>query len=326
MPRRWFPPAAERTSRDAGTGPDGLVKVSLASLLALRRGGEQLNLPARHIASPRSGQYLSPLKGRGMEFDEVRPYQQGDDVRAIDWRVTARTGRAHTKQFREERERPGLLWLDLRPGMMFATRGAFKAVRAAQAAALAGWAAVARGDRLGGLIVSGEAHLELRPRRGTKPLLHFLSRIVDHPVWQPSPQRHEGDSQSALRQGLKRLGQVVQPGSLVFLFSDFAHLDDRGCHAIGQLARHNEVVLGFIHDSLEAELPPPGIYRFHDGRRSVSLDTGVAALRVRHRERFARRRARLERLAGLRGVRLLSMPTHTEPLTVLRQAIGGALR
>ncbi len=324
MARRWFPSAAGSASPD-GAGPDGLVKVSLTSLLALRRGGEQLNLPARRIASLRGGPYLSPLKGRGMEFDEVRPYQQGDDVRTIDWRVTARTGRAHTKQFREERERPVLLWLDLRPGMMFATRGAFKAVRAAQAAALAGWAAVARGDRLGGLIVAGESHLEQRPRRGTKPLLHFLSRIAGHAAWEEATQMDESAGKSALRQGLNRLVQVTQPGSLVFLLSDFDHLDDPACHAIGQLARHNEVVLGFIYDSLETELPPPGIYRFHDGRRSVSLDTGSAALRARHRERFVRRRASLERLAGLRGVRLLELPTHIDPFAGLRQ-MGGAGR
>jgi len=326
MRHRLFLSATEKTPREVGTGPDGLVKVSLASLLALRRSGEQLNLPARHIASLRSGQYLSPLKGRGMEFDEVRPYQQGDDVRTIDWRVTARTGRAHTKLFREERERPVLLWLDLRPGMMFATRGAFKAVRAAQAAALVGWAAVARGDRLGGLIVATDEHLELRPSRGRGPLLHFLSRIAGHPVWGQGSKATGGDGRAALRQGLNRLSQVAQPGSLVFLFSDFAHLDESACHCIGQLARHNEVVLGFIYDSLEAELPPPGIYRFHDGTRSVSLDTGVAALRSGYRERFSRRRTQLERLAGLRGVRLLSMPTHVEPLPVLRQAIGGAER
>ena len=160
--------AAAKANTQAVVG-DGLVRVSMASLLALHQGSATLALQPRRVRALTSGAYLSPFKGRGMEFDEVRPYTQGDDVRSIDWRVTARSGKPHTKLFREERERAVLLWIDLRPAMFFATRGAFKAVRAAQAAALLGWNTLQRGDRLGALIFDERHHDELRPRRGQPP-------------------------------------------------------------------------------------------------------------------------------------------------------------
>ena len=157
---------------------DGVVRVSVASLLALHHGSASLAMQPRQVRALTSGAYLSPFKGRGMEFDEVRPYMQGDDVRSIDWRVTARSGKPHTKLFREERERAVLLWIDLRAAMFFATRGAFKAVRAAQAAALLGWSALHNGDRLGALIFNEQHHDELRPKRGQPPFMHVLRRLA----------------------------------------------------------------------------------------------------------------------------------------------------
>ena len=130
------------------------VRVELADLLRLRAAGEAIRLTAPRIRAVARRRPSSPYKGRGVEFDESRLYQPGDDLRTIDWRVTARTGKPHTKVFREERNRPVFVWLDLRRPMLFATRGAYKAVRAAEMAALIAWSAVANGDRLGGLVFS----------------------------------------------------------------------------------------------------------------------------------------------------------------------------
>lgn len=167
------------TAGEAGDG-DGVVRVSLASLLELCCGSRGLDLRPHRILASMSGSYLSPFKGRGMEFDEVRPYALGDDVRTIDWRVTARSGKPHTKLFREERERSVLLWVDLRSAMFFATRGAFKSVRASQAAALLGWRTLDLGDRLGALVFDESQHDELRPRRGQASFLHLLRRLAGH--------------------------------------------------------------------------------------------------------------------------------------------------
>ena len=144
------------------------VRVALADLLRLRAAGEAVRLTAPRVRVAASGGHLSPYKGRGVEFDESRLYQPGDDLRTIDWRVTARTGKPHTKVFREERNRPVFVWLDLRRPMLFATRGAYKGVRAAEIAALIAWSAVANGDRLGGLVFTETEHHELRPALGMR--------------------------------------------------------------------------------------------------------------------------------------------------------------
>ncbi len=140
------------------------VRVSTASLIRLIGPASTLSLKVRFIRAQQSGAYLSAFKGRGMEFEEARPYQPGDDIRNLDWRVTARTGKPHTKLFREERERPILLWVDYRNTMFFATKGVYKSVIAARAAALLAWSAHHHGDRVGGIIFSEQIHHELKPR------------------------------------------------------------------------------------------------------------------------------------------------------------------
>ncbi|MBE9568426.1 MAG: DUF58 domain-containing protein, partial [Proteobacteria bacterium] len=133
---------------------EGITWISTQSLIRLRMHASQLLLNSSKIHAKQGGAYLSSFKGRGMEFDESRIYQAGDDIRNMDWRVTARTGTAHTKVFREERERPVLLWLDLNASMMFATRNKFKSVIATELASLIAWSAARNNDRIGGLIFS----------------------------------------------------------------------------------------------------------------------------------------------------------------------------
>ena len=174
------------------------VRISLASMIGLRHAARSLPLKATKIRAQRSGGFLSPFKGRGMEFDEVRPYQPGDDIHSLDWKVTARTGKPHTKLFRDERERPILLWVDLRSPMFFATRGMYKAVAAARAAALLAWSAILQGDRLGALIFSEHKHVELRPQRGSAAALHFMKQLVEHPAWTDRAQTAIGDRHASL--------------------------------------------------------------------------------------------------------------------------------
>ncbi|WP_413436493.1 DUF58 domain-containing protein [Sulfuriferula sp. GW1] len=322
---RHQPAFADRASLPADTPDpdDGVVRVSLSSLIALHHDAESLVLHPGRIRSPVSGGYRSPFKGRGMEFDEVRPYMQGDDVRILDWRVTARTGRPHTKLFREERERAVLLWVDLRHTMFFATQGAFKAVRAAQAAALLGWRAVSQGDRLGALLFSETTHIELRPKRGKAALLHVLSQIARHAAWQQRAAPNDAlSAANALNQTLVRLRRVAQPGSLIILISDFAHLNGQGSAHLAQLSRHSELILADIHDPLEAELPPPGHYRVSDGERFLTLATEDTQLRERYREGFIQQQAVLQQLCRRYGMTLLSLTTAEDPLAALRRGLG----
>lgn len=311
--------------RQEATPPseDGVVSVSLKSLIALHHGAESLLLKSTRIRSLQSGGYVSPFKGRGMEFDEARPYMPGDDVRTLDWRVTARTGRAHTKLFREERERAVLLWVDLQRAMHFATQGAYKSVRAAQAAALLGWAAVHHGDRLGGLIFDEQDHYELRPRRGKPSLLHFCKRLATHSAWNTAPASVDAaKTQQALNQSLGRLRRVAQPGSLIFLLSDFVSFDEQTNAHLIQLARHNDLVLVSISDPLEETLPPAGQYRVSDGQRFLTLNTAAQDVREHYQQRFAWRQEMLQQLCRRHKMYLLPMSTAQTPLSALQKGLG----
>jgi len=143
---------------------EGITWISAQSLIKLRLQANQLPLDSGKIHAKQGGAYMSAFKGRGMEFDESRIYQAGDDIRNMDWRVTARTNTPHTKVFREERERPVLLWLDLSASMMFATRKKFKSVIACEIASLIAWSAAKNNDRIGGLIFSENEHVEMKPQ------------------------------------------------------------------------------------------------------------------------------------------------------------------
>jgi uncharacterized protein (DUF58 family) len=267
-----------------------------------------------------NGGHLSPYKGRGVEFDESRPYQAGDDLRTIDWRVTARTGKPYTKVFREERNRPVFLWLDLRSPMMFATKGAFKAVVAAEAAALIGWSAIGNGDQLGGLVLSDDEHQELRPRLGRRAALRLMQLMTAPSSW--SAARDGGSEPVAVAvtaQALLRLTRVTRPGSMLFLISDFANFDEASERHIRQLAARSDVFLIQIYDPVEAELPPPGRYRIQVAQRAFTIDTSDKSTRARHCQAFKDRCDRLAAIAKVSGVRLLSCATNQDPYKVLLQ-------
>ena len=227
-----------------------------------------------------------------MEFDESRLYLAGDDIRNMDWRVTARTGEPHTKVYREERERPVLIWLDLNPSMFFATRGCFKAVAAAKAAALLAWSTSAHNDRLGALIFAGNNHVELKPRRGKSAVLDLIGRTCKHPAWHNIHSKQPRNTGHAM----SRLRKVTRPGSLVFLISDFRELDEQAESHLINVARHNDVVLIQVYDPIEAELPPAGNYKVSDGDNNLQLNTADRKLRLAYRQRFDERQSTLARL------------------------------
>ena len=307
------------TAASAARSTSSPARIELAELIRLKPVGESLKVGTLRVRADDAGGHLSRLKGRGVEFDESRPYQPGDDLRTMDWKVTARTGKPHTKVFREERDRPVVLWLDLRRPMFFATKGVFKAVRAAQTAALVAWSAVANGDRLGALIFSDSEHVELRPRLGRRAALRLLRVISDAAFWDS---RYTAAA-AVQPHTLERLTRVVRPGSHVFLLSDFRYPDGSFERHLRQLARHSDVSLVHFFDPVERSLPPPGRYRVLAGRRSVTIDTGGAAERDAYRERFGNRQARLKEHSRLPGVQLLQCGTDIDPQKILSAHFAG---
>lgn len=298
------------------------VSVSQSGLIRLNAPARAIALDVLRVNSLQTGAYVSHFKGRGMEFDESRPYQPGDDPRSIDWRVTARSTTAYTKLFREERERPVLVMVDLRANMHFATRGCFKSVNAARAAALLSWAAHHRGDRLGGLIFGDTTHRELKPRLGRQAALRYVHQLADHPDWGNRYLEHNSDGEEPLTQAMSSLRRVARPGSLVVVLSDFLGFSRGAQSYLSSVARHNEVLAVFLNDPLERKLPPPGRYRLVSNEDELAIDTYAKAARKDYRNAFEERAGELEVFCQRYGIHLMPLSTEDDPVTALQTALG----
>lgn len=298
------------------------VSVSQKGLIRLSGPARAIPLDVLHINSLQAGAYVSHFKGRGMEFDESRPYQPGDDPRNIDWRVTARSSEAYTKLFREERERPVLIMVDLRSNMHFATRGCFKSVNASRAAALIAWAAHHRGDRLGGIIFGDTTHRELKPRLGRQSALHYVHELVAHPDWKNTVQSSGGNPQEPFRQALSALRRVARPGSLIVVISDFLGFGKMPQSYLAGIARHNEVLAVFVSDRLERELPPPGRYRLVSADAEMAIDTYARTARKEYKQEFSERQGVLEGFCQRYGIHLMTLSTNDDPVETMQKALG----
>lgn len=306
------------------------VSVSQAGLIRLNGPARAIALNVLRVNSLQTGAYVSHFRGRGMEFDESRPYQPGDDPRSIDWRVTARSTTAYTKLFREERERPVLVCVDLRSNMHFATRGCFKSVNASRAAALLAWAAHHRGDRLGGLIFGDTTHRELKPRLGRRAALRFVHQLAEHKDWTSNSNKKGSEpiSETDIKgtdpfaQAMSALRRVARPGSLVVVISDFIGFDRAAQSYLSSVARHNEVLAVFMNDPLERKLPPPGRYRIVSPDDELAIDTYAAAARRDYENEFAERSHALETFCHRYGVHLMPMSTDDDPVSTLQTALG----
>jgi uncharacterized protein (DUF58 family) len=298
------------------------VSVSQAGLIRLNGPARAIALDVLRVKSLQTGAYVSHFRGRGMEFDESRPYQPGDDPRSIDWRVTARSTTAYTKLFREERERPVLVMVDLRSNMHFATRGCFKSVNASRAAALLSWAAHHRGDRLGGLIFGDTTHRELKPKLGRQAALRYVHELVNHPDWDHRVREPGANDEAPLTQAMSALRRVARPGSLVVILSDFLGFSRAAQAYLSSVAQHNEVLAVFLNDPLERDLPPPGRYRLVSRDDELAIDTFAKAARRDYHEEFEKRTHELEAFCHRYGVHLMPLSTEDDPVSSLQTALG----
>ena len=298
------------------------VQVQLAELISLRHQTRLIGVRARkRVHTLLAGGERSPFKGRGVDFDESRRYQPGDDVRLMDWGVTARTNEPYLKVFREERERPVFMVVDNRQAMRFGTKVAFKSVIAAQAAALLAWASHERGDRVGAVVFSDADHVEQRPmggRGGVLQLLNLLAQVnahtspvVEHPHLSPSP----------LQLALNRVMTTAKPGSLIFLLSDFREWDQQSKHTLIRLGSHQEVVAIFIYDQLEQEPPPAGKYPVSDGIRMGTLNTGSTKTVQSYSNLFTQRFEDIRTLCLTRGIGFIPLGTHDDIPFQLRRGL-----
>jgi len=280
------------------------IVATVEELVRQRGAAGPLKLtPESAVRTLQSGPFHSAYRGRGMEFDESRAYQPGDDIRAIDWRVTARTGRVHTKLFHEERERPVLLLVDARPMMRFGTRDCFKSVLAARTAATLAWAARDAGDRVGAFVMTGTATLQFPPHRGRGRLLRLLKGLSA-----ATAESCETVSVS-LSEQIARLRRVARPGTLIIALSDFHDFDDAAEKELAGVSTHCDVVCIHVFDALEAAAPTSRGYRISDGERVLALAGFDRKWQREYRERFESRRRRLESFCRRHGETFFSLMT-----------------
>lgn len=271
---------------NATTYVESPISVSVDELLNYRRMAQSIGaLRKRLVSSEYNGSMQSRMLGRGLDFSELREYQGGDDIRQIDWNVTARTGKPYTKLYAIERERAYFAVVDLRAGMKFATQCAYKSVVASRLAALLCWSAVSANDRVGGLVFTDNRHIEIKPTGGRRGLINLFRAIVE---------LHEEEQQGRgnpdmLVDSVARLARLSHTGSTIWFFSDFSGYDQRVQSHFSSLMRHNEVNAIHMLDKLEADLPAPGVYRIRSDDKSVLLDTHSKITRANYKKRFINR-------------------------------------
>lgn len=277
--------------------PRGL-RPALEELVGLRRHAAEMRRLIGLDFERRVGPQPSAARSQGMDYAESRPYSPGDDVRRIDWRITARTGRTHTKIHQAERGTDLYCLVDQRAPMHFGTRAAFKSVLAAHLAALTAWAAAEGGERFGALIAGAPPlHIGSGAAQGTAAAL--CAALAANPT---------GD-ETTLDLLAARATLDASVGTRFVVVSDFSDEEETLAQALRTLRGHGELVLFWVFDALELRLPPPARYPVTDGRAQLVLDAGSPAVRAAQARDAAARRARLLRMAAAPGTHLRAIGT-----------------
>lgn len=283
---------------------------SLEELLAMRKEAAYMrSLKRRRSFSQQAGDIKSAFKGRGMELEEVRAYSFGDDVRDIDWRITARKEKPYTKVFNEERDHEIWAWLDLSPQMLFGTKRELKSVTAAKIAAMLGWVSLENKDRFGCVIFDGESSYIFKPQNNRAQLMAVLKKIsaVSEAVLRQRPV-----SAANYAKSLKLLEQNVKSRASVFVLSDFNNGSDAERLQLAALSKKSELFLINIFDVLE-ELPPKsGEYLVQYGGKRLIFDSGAKVYQKDYRAYFAEKRQALKDFCTKFGCRLIEFRTDME--------------
>ena len=291
---------------------------SLSQLIKLRYGARELTgFPKIQARQMLAGGHKSRFRGRGMDFDQVRIYQPGDDVRSIDWRVTARTQVPHTKIFSEERERPILVISDLRSPMFFGSQR-LKSVVACEISAALAWAGLAANDRAGGLVFGPQQQVDIKSRRSHHAVLQFIHALHEYSAQLVKLQT----DRYSLADILEESRQFILPGSTVFIVSDFHDLNNNCERHLFELARHGNLNFCHVYDDIETELPPPSLYAVTDGQHQTMLDSSNTQLRQRFVDVFSQRSQHLRKLSEQLSAGLLLFNSSDSVMSVLARAYG----
>ena len=331
--KRWFQRKEPQNdiSIDTDISANTGTSVTVEELIQLQQQARKIDMTRRSYAKASStGAHHSRFRGRGMDYQESRIYQAGDDIRNMDWRVTARAGKPHTKLYQEERERPVVFLVDFNPAMFFGSTQSLKSVVAARAAALIAWSVASKGDRIGALIIN-QTHHELPPKMGKRGALQLIRELVNH----SDPQKALAEiaafakqditnksSHENLNDELKRLRKIARPGSLVFLISDFYAINEDTAHHLRSLSRHCDIQAIQIVDPLEISPPPPDQYYVTDGDKISLLNTRSKKGNEQYQSFFDQHHQQVSELMRKHKIPLFQLSTSDDLLLKIQQNLG----
>ncbi|MCE0495248.1 DUF58 domain-containing protein [Vibrio salinus] len=296
------------------------VKLSLNELLIYKQQCSAWLPPAKGLWSVMSGQHQSRRLGRGMDFSEVRQYQNGDDIRAIDWRVTARTGKPHTKLFTEEQQKPVILYVDFCDSMHFGSTLMLKSIQAAHIASLIAWLSFSQKDRVGAMINLGREQIQIRPRGNLKSILTLLQNLVDQQIKSFHAAEQQHTSATDWANSISTLNQLVQKGSEVIIISDFTRFRPENEISFSRLKQHNSIRIVHISDPLEeGNTSFRGIETVTDYFNTRWLNFSAASTRNGIKKSFDSHKDTLLLLCRKLGIPYTCLTTDT---SLLKQLIG----
>ena len=307
--------------RQQATNRDPRIHVDLNHLRSLEGVSRGLSfLPHQPVQSVLNGRHASRLRGRGLNFEELRTYLPGDDIRAIDWKVTARTGEPHVRVMTEERDRPALLVVDQRMSMFFGTVLNMKSVTAAEAAAMAAFRILDQGDRVGGIVFGDTLLAEIRPQRSRGALNRFLTALADangllHAEAPPV-------APIGLTQVLRSVARIAKRNHLVVVLSDFDGVDEETARIVSGLSRHNDLILVPVTDPSAGNLPKGLKLVVTDGELQAMIDTDSPGARRGLQEMAQGRLAEVLDWQRRFGVSILPLTAGEETLPQLRRLMG----
>ena len=258
---------------------DPRIHVTLDHLRQLQGAARGLSfLPKQPSASVLNGRHVSRLRGRGLNFEEMRDYLPGDDIRSIDWKATARTGAPHVRVFTEERDRPALLVVDQRMSMFFGTTLNMKSVCAAEAAAIMAFRILKQGDRVGGIVFDEQQKLETPPRRSLRSVYSFLSGLSTMNC-ALNADKKVNSGITGLNSSLDSVARLAHHDHLVVVFSDFEGIDNRTKKKLSGIAAHNDLILVLVHDPSARNIAADEKLVLGDGVLQAEMDFGNSSIR-----------------------------------------------
>jgi uncharacterized protein (DUF58 family) len=279
------------------------IEVTVKELIDLRSSVVNQPLTGKNKWLKLSGQKLTRMRGRGLEFEANREYQPGDDIRSMAWRVTARSLKPHIKVYNEEKERPVWLAVDLSPSLYFGTRRMFKSVSSIRQAAALGWAHLSKRERIGAVIAADQKMQIYKPKSSEQDFLAILNSLAKSSSLLPA----FGEA-NYLHNLLTALLQQARSGNLIFIMSDFFNFDEENQKLIAHLAERAQVVMTFVYDPFEAEAPPPHQYVLTNGQQRALFNMENGQSRAHYQQQFQLKQKNLTDFAR----------KHNIPLQILR--------